>query len=113
MKFNGDFDTVSQDMDVFKQHVVASLVSRYSSVGLQESQITNVEVLRGSVQVIVTLEDNEETDNANITILIIQMEQDVSLMQCLVYCYVKMVCIYAYLLFTILHVSDNLPILMS
>ena len=83
MKFAGDFDVVSQDLEGFEASFKSSLVTKYQSFSLQESQITSFDVYRGSVVVAITLEDSveggEETnsDVANITLLIIQLEQDV------------------------------------
>ncbi len=84
MRFNGDFDVVSQDIDGFKVSFRSSLVTKYEHLSLHESQITDMEVSRGSVIVTATLHDNviddEEVgpDMANITLVLIQLEQDVS-----------------------------------
>ena len=84
MKFSGDFDTVSQDLEGFKLHFKTSLVTKYQSFNLQESQITNIDVYRGSIVVQITVEDlgeDEEEglpDSANVTLLLVHLEQDVS-----------------------------------
>ena len=80
MTFSGDYDAVVTDVDSFKDSVRDSLVSRYGSThNLKESQISDVKVSRGSIVVVVTLEDSKELDqSANVTILLIQIEQDVS-----------------------------------
>ena len=78
--FSGDYDAVVTDVDSFKDSVRDSLVSRYGSThNLKKSQISDVKVSRGSIVVMVTLEDSKELkQSANVTILLIQMEQDVS-----------------------------------
>ena len=84
MKFSGDFDIVSQDLEGFKLHFKTSLVTKYQSFNLQESQITNIDVYRGSIVVQITVEDlgeDEEEglpDSANVTLLLVHLEQDVS-----------------------------------
>ena len=80
MKFNGDFDIISQDLEAFKTSFKTGLVTRYQPLNLHESQITVHDVYQGSVVVTATIEDNtnDNTPNmANITLLIIQIEQDV------------------------------------
>jgi hypothetical protein len=78
MKFSGDFDTVSQNMAGFKQGIKNSLINKYStSTGLQGAQITDIAVSRGSVIVRIIIEDNDQmTTSANVTHLLILMEQD-------------------------------------
>ena len=80
MTFPEDYDTVVTDIGSFTNSVRNSLVSRYGSThNLKESQISDVKVSRGSIVVVVTLEDSKELEqSANVTILLIQMEQDVS-----------------------------------
>lgn len=80
MKFDGDYDAVAEDMDGFKDGVRNFFVSKYSSShNLNEAQISNIGVSRGSVVVVVTFEDSAELEqSANVTILLIQLEQDVS-----------------------------------
>ena len=80
MTFPDDYDTVVTDVDSFKDSVKNSFISRYGSThNLKESQISDVKVSRGSVVVVVTIEDSEELEqSANVTILLIQMNQDVS-----------------------------------
>ena len=84
MKFSGDFDIVSQDLEGFKLHFKTSLVTKYQSFNLQESQITDINVYRGSVVVQITLEDPDDDEHgtssnaANVTLVLIHLEQDVS-----------------------------------
>ena len=88
MKFNGDFDIVSQDLEGFKLHFKTSLVTKYQSFNLQESQITDINVYRGSVVVQITLEDPDDDEHgtssntANVTLVLIHLEQDVSHTHC-------------------------------
>ena len=80
MKFNGNYDTVTQNMDNFKQEIKNSLVNKYSgTVGLHEAQITLILVTRGSIIITVTIGDDSSLPNsANVTLLLVQMQQDVS-----------------------------------
>lgn len=79
MKFSGNFDELTQNSDNFKLEIKRNLLSKYGHVnGLQESQITSVHLSRGSVIVTVIMEDDcGLTTSANVTWLLIQMEQDV------------------------------------
>lgn len=80
MKFNGNYDTFTQNMDNFKQEIKNSLVNKYSgTVGLHEAQITLVLVTRGSIIITVIIGDDSSLPNsANVTLLLVQMQQDVS-----------------------------------
>ncbi len=80
MKFNGDFDVVSQDLEGFKTFFKSHLVTKYQSMKLHESQITNLDIYRGSIVVVATLEDGDDTEDdvANITLLLMHLQQDVS-----------------------------------
>lgn len=80
MKFNGDFDKLMQNSKNFKLEIISSLVARYGlSHGLQKSQITAIGFSRGSVIITVVIKDDcDNTNSANVTRLLVQMEQDVS-----------------------------------
>ena len=79
MKYNGNFDSVSRDAENFKNDVKSSLIKKYgTSTGLLSSQITQISITRGSIIVTVVINDNSDDTSANVTHLLIQMEQDVS-----------------------------------
>ena len=78
MRFTGDYDSLTANPSSFKLMIKESLVAKYGSkTGLQKSQIKAIYLSRGSV--IITLTVTDGSDTANVTHLLIQMEQDVSL----------------------------------
>ncbi|XP_019849112.1 PREDICTED: kielin/chordin-like protein isoform X2 [Amphimedon queenslandica] len=75
MRFTGDYDSLTANPSSFKLMIKESLVAKYASkTGLQKSQIKAIYLSRGSVIITVTLKDG--SDSANVTHLLIQMEQD-------------------------------------
>ena len=81
MTFRGDFDMIVQaegGLEVFKREVKRTMITKYEgSMGLAQSQLTNVEVMRGSVIVIVDISGSgDEITGANLTLLITRLQHD-------------------------------------
>ncbi|XP_064403941.1 kielin/chordin-like protein isoform X2 [Halichondria panicea] len=80
MPFNGDFDSIVTDdnaKEELQREVTRTLLLMYKdTLNLKQEQITEVTVEKGSVIIIVELSDSSDTSNANLTVLLSQLEQD-------------------------------------
>jgi len=81
MPFGGDFNMIAQTegrLEDFKREVKRTMITKYeNSMGLAQSQLTNIEVKPGSVIVTVDITGSgDQSTGANITILVLQLQQD-------------------------------------